>query len=249
MVFNGDSDDQDICTLADKMVGSNDVSFPLKTKALYANKRSREVWRTIWKAYGGWIQDDQNNSGQPELTVALVTTPRNLYAFAAAQAIYGVEWLDSSGRWRKLKKITVEKIRDKGFAETEFMNTPGDPMYYRPVQNGVRLYPDSSAARASALKAIIKRDIISFASTSTTATPGWDSVLHEGLAIGMALDHAKANNLPAAGGTLRGGFKTGLFGDWYDYLDEVTAHYQTKFRENFPAAIRKRPNFAGQFVS
>lgn len=240
MVFNGDADDQDICTLADRHGGSNDVSFPLKDKALYANKRSRQVWFAIWKAYGGWMQDDSNNSGQPETTIALTTTARNLYAFASAQAIHGMEWLDANSRWRKLKKITLEQIQEKGYAESDFMTTAGDPVYYRPVQNGVRIYPDSSAVRSNALKAIMKRDIVSFASTSTTATPGWDSILHEGLAIGMALDYAKANTLAVA---------TTLAEDWRDYISEVSAHYQTKFKENFPAIMRKGAPIANEYVS
>lgn len=240
MVFNGDSDDQDICTLADRLAGSNDVSFPLKDKALYANKRARRVWGAIWKAYGGWMQDDANNSGQPETTTALVTTARNLYAFATAQAISGMEWLDSSSTWRKLKKITLEKIQEMGYAESNFMTTAGDPVYYRPVQNGVRIYPDSSAARSNALKAIIKRDVVAFSSSSTTATPGWDSILHEGLAIGMALDYAKANSLTCA---------PDLQQDWTDFLNEVSAHYQTKFKENFPAVMLKRTAIANDYVS
>lgn len=240
MVFNGDADDQDLCTLADRLAGgSNDVSFPLKDKAIYANKRSREVWRVIWRVYTGAIIDDQNNSGSPELTVALVTTLRNLYAIAGAQWLHSMEWLDASGHWRPLKPITLETIKRRGQAETEFMNTPGDPIFYRPVQQGVRLYPDSSASRASALKAHFKRDIVAFASTSTTATPGWDSILHEGLAIGMALDYAKANNLPQAGGTLRGGYKTGLFADWSDFLDQVAGHYKAKHAEFFPGTMNK----------
>jgi len=240
MVFNGDSDDQDLCTLADRKAGSNDVSFPLKDKALYANMRSRKVWKAIWKAYGGWIQDDQNNSGAPETTTSLVTTARNLYAFATAQMIMGMEWMDSSSRWRKLKKITLEKIQSMGIAESDFMTTAGDPIYYRPVQNGVRIYPDSSAARSNALKALIKRDIVAFASTSTSTTPGWDSILHEGLAIGMALDYAKANSLAVAG-TLQE--------EWDAFLQEVVDHYSAKFRENFPPVVVKRPAIANDYVS
>lgn len=240
MIFNGDADGQDLCTLTDVKAGSNSVSYPLKQKALMANKRSRQVWRVIWKAYGGWIQDDNNNSGQPETTVALTTTLRNLYAFAAAQMIHGMEWLDSGGTWRKLKKITLEKIQERGIAESNFMTTPGDPIYYRPVQNGVRVYPDSSANRASALKAIIKRDIVAYASTSTTATPGWDSILHEGLAIGMALDYALINTLATA---------DSLAQEWADFLADVADHYGAKFKENFPPQISKgRPDVASEYV-
>lgn len=240
MVFNGASDDQDLCTLADaKAGGSNDVSFPLKLKAMYANMKSREVWLKIWEAYGGWIADDSGNSGEPEVTVALVTTARNVYAFATAQAIDAMEWLDSSGNWNPLKKITLEDITERGYAETEFMDTAGNPVYYRPVQNGVRIYPDSSASRAAALKARIRRDIVGFTSTSTSTSPGWDAIQHEGLAIGMALEYAKDNTL-AVTATLQN--------DWTNYLASVSTHWRIKYAQNFPKVKKARPNAVSQYI-
>ena len=239
MVFNGETNDQDICTLADKKAGSNDVSFPLKEKALYASMKAREVWRVIWGAYGGWNVDDNANTGEPEATVALSTTLRNVYAFATAQAIIAMEWLDSSGNWNPLTPITIEEINARGMAETEFENTPGDPVYYRPVQNGVRIYPDSSAARSDALKAKILRDIVAFTPSDTTKTPGWDANLHEGLAIGMAHEYAKNNTLAVS---------ASLANDWALFLSDVAAHYQRKFRQNFPPKLKKKSDVVGAYV-
>ncbi len=237
MQFNGETNDQDLCTLADVLAGSNDVSFPLKQKALFANMKSREVWRTIWKAYGGWIADDSNNTGEPEVKTNLVTTARYIYPFASAQAIEGMEWLDSDGLWYPLKPITLEEIQDQ-MAETNFMIVPGRPMYYRPVQNGVRLYPDSDTARASALKARVRRDIVAFTPSSTTETPGWDSIHHEGLAIGMAHQHAKINTLEVA---------PSLAADWVAFLADVTDHWANKFKQNSPT-IRKRKDIASNYI-
>lgn len=240
MQFNGEANDQDLCTLADNKAGSNDISFPLKKKAMYANMKSREVWMRIWKAYGGWVADDYNNSGEPEVSTNLSTSLRNVYAFASAQFITTMEWLDSAGNWNPLKPITLEEISDMGYAETEFMNTPGRPIYYRPVQNGVRIYPDSDAARTNALRAKIGRDISAFVPGDTTKTPGWDSMFHEGLAIGMALEYAKDNTLAVA---------AALAGDWSTFLDSIGTHWETKYRQHFPPAFRKRKATANQFVS
>lgn len=238
MVFNGDSDDQDICTLADDLAGSNDVSFPLKQKARFANMRMREIWSVIWNAYGGWIADDSNNSGSPEVTANLVTTARNVYAFATAQLIRGMEWLDANGNWNALKKITLEEIQDMGYAETEFEKTAGMPRYYRPVQNGVRLYPDPSVARTSALKAKIARDISPFTSASTATSPGFDSTHHEGVAIGMAYQYALINRLDS---------KDDLAGQWSQFLERVALHWKGKFAQDFPK-FRKRPDAAGVYL-
>lgn len=240
MVFNGDSNDQDLCSLADELGGSNDVSFPLKKKALYANWAMRKIWAVIWKAYGGWIADDSNNSGAPEAITNLVTTARNLYAFATAQSIYAMEWLDENGQWFPLTKITLEEIKERGIAETEFENTAGRPMYYRPVQNGVRIYPDSDTARNNALKAHISRDISSFTAASTNVSPGFDSACHEAVAIFMAYRYCK-KNAPAKA--------PGLAQDWAEALVEIRDHYAAKFRENFPAPIRPtRQDYVGQFL-
>lgn len=240
MVFNGDADDQDLCTIADGMAGSSDSSFPLKKKAAYANLACRKIWTAIWRAYGGWIADDYNNSGEPEVKVALTTTARNVYAFATAQLIDAMEWLDSSGNWNRLKKITLEEIIEKGYAETNFMTTAGDPIYYRPVQNGVRLYPDSSAVRANALKARLRRDISPFTSTSTTAYPGFDSIHHEAVAIFMAMQYAKDNTLEVS---------SSLVSDWNDALNSIVQHWKIKYSQNFPRIKKARPNAAGAYVS
>lgn len=237
MVFNGDADKQDLCNTADGMAGSNNVSFSLQKKARYANLACRKIWMAIWRAYGGWIADDSNNASEPEVKTNLVSTPRNLYPFATAQIIDAMEWLDANGNWNKLKKITLEEIIEKGFAETQFMTTVGDPQYYRPVQNGVRLYPDSSAARANALKARIRRDISPFTSGSTSVAPGFDSIHHEAVAIFMALQYAKDNSLDVA--------KT-LAGDWTEAVGEITLHWKLKFSQNIPK-IRKRRDIAGQY--
>lgn len=239
MVFNGNSDDQDICTLADKLAGSNDTSFPLKEKAAYANMAVRKIFMAIWRAYGGWIADDSNNTGEPEVKAALVTTARNVYAFATAQLIDAMEWLDANGNWNPLKKITLEEIIESGYAETEFMKTAGNPVYYRPVQNGVRIYPDSSAARSDALKARIRRDISPFTSSSTTAFPGFDSIHHESVSIFMALQYAKNNSLDSA---------APLLSDWNTAVDEIVQHWKMKFSQNFPKIKKARPNAAGQYI-
>jgi hypothetical protein len=250
MVFNGDANNQDICTYADKWVKTDDTDFPLADKAMYANSRLREIFLWIWSVYGGWIQDDSNNSGEPEVSTNLVTTPRNLYAFATAQLIDAVEWLDANGDWNQLVPITLEEINSMGYAETEFMSTAGRPEYYRPTQTGIRIYPDSDAARNNALKARLRRDIAAFTAASTSTAPGFDSILHEGLSIGMALTHAKINRLEIA---------VDLQREW-DGNEEVTKqeggfkkrvkdHYLNKFRQHFPKIRNKGEHYADQFVS
>lgn len=243
MVFNGDANDQDLCTLADAKAGSNDVSFPLKKKAAYANMKAREVLRTIWAAYAGWINDGGYGvaaPAEPEVLLNFNTTARYIYPLPNAQYIDAVEAKDAAGNWYPLKRITLEEILAKGMAETAFQNTAtSTTLYYRPVENGIRLYPDLNVATANSLKVKQRVDITAFTAASTTATPPWDSNLHDGLAIGMALEYAKDNTLAIV---------DSLKQDWVDFLAQLTNHTRIKFAQNSPARIKKRPDAAGAYL-
>lgn len=246
MQFNGHADNDDLCTLADTLVKSNDVSYPLKQKAPAANRGLRKIFAAIWEAYGGWITDDSNNSGNPEASVDLVSGTQT-YAFATAQAVFAMEVADSNQDWHELKPITLEEIKERGYTESEFMTTPGIPEYYRPVKNGVKLYPAPNYNMRAAneglagLKAHILRDIVSVAYDDTDWVPGYDAAAgHEAVGIFMALQYAKINTKPQA---------AGLQQDWAEALTQISSHYQKKFREQWPQNIKKaRPDFASQFL-
>lgn len=248
MVFNGDANNQDICSLADKLVKTDDIDFPLDEKALYANWGMREIWKAIWLAYGGWITEDANQTTLPEAIGNLTllqfyTLPPDI------QELVDVEVMDSSLSWRKLNVITIEDIIARGWAESEFMKTPGNPQYYRPVANGFKLYPASDTARNSAIRVVGPRDIVVFTPTTTNVSPGFDSTFHESLALFMALQYSKINSMAVAGGVMRGGFKTGLLADWSSAIDDISDHYQTKCKQLFPPAVKHTKAFANQYVS
>lgn len=239
MVFNGDSNDQDICTLADKQVKTDDIDFPLTEKALYANWGSREIYKAIYLAYGGWIEDDKNQTSIPEFTGNLTTNqfyplPDDL------QALHSIEWMDSSGSWHPLNPITLEEINDRNSAESEFMKTPGNPLFYRPLANGFKVYPAADTARNSAIRVKGTRDIISFTAASTNITPGFDSLFHEDLSVFMALTFADINTLARA---------AKLQEKWDGILESITDFYSSKYKQMFPPAIRHRRAIANDYVS
>lgn len=247
MVFNGDTNGQDICTLTDKIVKTDAIDFPLDEKALYANWGMREIWKLIFAAYGGWVQEDANKTTLPEYTADL--TLLQLYTFPDIQTVHDVSWLDSSGSWHPLKVITVEDITARGYAESEFMKTPGNPTFYRPVSGGFKVYPAADTIRAAAIRVHGAADIVPFTAASTNVAPGFDSMFHESLCLFMALQYAKINSMSVAGGVMRGGFKTGLLSDWSEASDQITSHYQTKAKQLFPPTVKHRQAFANQYVS
>jgi len=244
--YNGQTDGLDICTLADDMCKANDTSFTLNEKTRYANMALRQIWMSIFEAYGGWIYDDNNLTDLPIATTNLVQAQK-FYALPVTNLahIVVVEFQNvigagAAGTWIPLSPITVEKIHDNGYADSEFLKTPAVPMFYRPTSTGIFLYPPANFSQAQSLRIHFTRDISSFAVNDTTKQPGFDPQFHEGVAIYMALKHAQANSLPQAGGVMRGGYKTGLLADWSDFTDKLKRHFSERFKQMFPPRMRVR---------
>lgn len=231
MVFNGDSNGDDLCTLADALAGSNDTSFRLSQKALFANWGMRQIWAAIYRFSGGWIEDDSNNEDLPEFKTALVEGQQFYTLPSDTQELHAVGYKDSSDSWHALSPITLEDINARGSDEAEFQNTPGNPMWYRPVANGLKIYPASDSDRAEALKIATTRDIVKFTPSTTDTSPGFDSMHHESVAVFMAYQYAKKNTL---------GNLPGLTTDWSNALAEIETHYRKKFKEMVPPRVKKR---------
>lgn len=236
--FNSNSDSQDIVTHANNLVLSDNTSFPLTLKAQFANEALRIIWQDIFYAYGGWIYDDSNQTDLPEATTT-ITSGQQFYTLPVdSDSLMGIEFLNTGGTWITLTPITLEKIKQNGYAESEFYKTSSTPIFYRPVANGFKLYPPSNWTATSSLKVHISRDMSSFLSSDTTKTPGFDAPFHYGVPLYMALKFAQINGLSVAGGTMRGGYKTGLLSDWFEFREQLKRHYSERFRQMFPARIR-----------
>jgi hypothetical protein len=241
MQFNSEANDQDLCTLADLLAKTDDTDFPLKEKSLYANWGLRELFRHIYQVYGGWAIQDSNVSGTQEVTVNLVADGTQFYTFATVAWIAGVEYQDANGDRFKLDPITLEQIREMGYAENEFMSTAGTPEYYRPVKNGIKIYPSSdTAVTAGLIVQIGAQDISPFTPASTTAVPGYDSLAgHEAVAAYMAMKYAQIHTLDSF---------AGLLNDWLTALAGVKNHYKKKWDMDKPPAIRKSNRIVDQYV-
>lgn len=249
MVFNGDSDNQDLCTLADKQVKTDDTDFPLEDKALYASMGERLVMAWIFSVYGGWIYDSSGNTDFPSATSTLTANQVD-YTLPDLMDLKGVSIkLNGSSTWNKLTAITLEEIQGMGYAESEFERIASQPLYYRPLGNSVKIYPAANYTQAASIEVQFTRNSVGFASTSTTKTPGFASMFHEAIATFMAMKYAEVNTLDSAV-TLRR--------DW-DGNEEVTKieggykkaikkWYADRFAEVKPRIKGSRSDFVGQFV-
>ena len=228
MIFNGDPDDQDICSLADDYVSTDDNLFPLKQKARFANRTMGDIWSVIFEAYGGWQFDDGNNTNLPSATTALVSGQQQYTNPTDAVTVRGVEVKTTGGSCQTIKPITEEEIRSWGIAEAEFYKVAGQPMRYRVMDGLIKLYPAANYSQDSSLRMTFDRAMTSFSSTDTAKEPGFMSNFHDGVALGMAKCFAQAKRLTNL---------EGLLVDWNSYLKDVAAYYQARWKEKFPPRI------------
>jgi hypothetical protein len=71
MIYNGDSDEQDIVSYVAETTGLNKTA-KIKTITRAVNEANRLIWAWIFQAYGGWQYDDGNQTTLPSATAALV---------------------------------------------------------------------------------------------------------------------------------------------------------------------------------
>lgn len=230
MVFNGNSDNQDICSLADDYVNTDDNLFPLQQKARFANRTMGDIWSVIFESYGGWQFDDSNQVNLPAATTALVSGQQQYTNPLDAVTIRGVEVKTTGGTWQTLVPVTEEEIR-QGFAEAEFFNVAGQPMRYRAMDGIIKLYPAANYAQASSLRMTFDRAMTSFVSTDTTKEPGFMSNFHDGVSLGMATRFAQAKRLSSL---------DGMLADWSNFLQTVKDYYSARWAERFPARMTVR---------
>ena len=228
MVFDGDTNGLDLCSLADKPNKTNDTSFPLAEKAMYANMAMRIIWRAIYQVYGGWQLFDKNlTAGSERYAANLLDDGTQFYQFASADWIIGADWVDGNGNEFPLKPITLEEIRDLGYAEDEFHDTAGTPQYYRPVDDGIKIYPSSDTAVTNGILVHVgAQDISPFTPTTTDTEPGFDELAgHETVGDFMSFRYSADNDKTNA---------DRRESIWLSGLAGIVRHYKKKFMENKP---------------
>ena len=230
MQYNSNATNQDICSMADRLVKSNTVSFPLIDKTLYANEGCRFIQSWIHEAYGGWVYDDSNNTDFPEATTALVSGQQDYAVPTDTSLIQGFAIKQTDGTWYRLFPLTLERIEDIQ-AEPEFMKTNSTPRYYRISSGQVKLYPTPNYSQSASLKVFYTRDISGFITSDTTKTPGFDIQYHEAVPTYMALQYARINTLPSA---------KSLEEQWQRYEVRIKNDYSRKLAQLFPPRITVR---------
>lgn len=162
---------------------SGDTSL-MKKFTSYTNQENRDIWATIFESTGNWQYDDANQTNMPSGVTSLVNGTQSYALPTEALTIQRVEVADSSGQSYELQPITKEMVDD---AMSEFHDTAGTPVYYRPVGNTIILYPAPNYDSSGGMRVYYDRDVIDFTTSDTTKTPGFASPFHRLLPLKVAI--------------------------------------------------------------
>lgn len=230
MVFNNDSDEQDIVHLTYDLTNTNSVTYPIKEITRAANKTLRKVWSWIFSAYGGWLFDDANNTDFPAARTTLSSGQQDYNLPSDAISVRGVDILPSSTStiYQPLIEITEEEIRQYGASDASLFSSTGVPRYYRPIGTSVKLYPTPNATIAQGLRMTFDRGITPFASTSTTQQPGFAPQFHEVIASGCAYEYQRRNNLDYSAAEK----------DMIKYEKDIKDYYSARYLEKYPSKMQ-----------
>lgn len=229
MRYNSDTDGQDLVSFCDDLVNTNSITYPIKEKTRAANKTLRRIWAVIFEHYGGWQYDDSNNTTNfPEAVTSLNATQSDYLLPTEALSVRGVD-IKVNNLYTPLVPITEERLKENGQSEESFLPQNGTPLYYYLKANSVVLYPAANTTIANGLRVSFDRGSVAFTSTDTTKQPGFASEFHEAVAVGMALEYAKRNNVSAF---------TSLQADMDRYERDIGNFYSKRHQGMFPATIR-----------
>ena len=175
----------------------------LATFTRYINEALNYVANRIMTSDGRWQYDDTNQTDFPIATASLVTTAgseQQDYALNNTMLrILRVEVMDNTGAWHKLKSIDQADVYDQSL--TDFLKTPGMPVYYDPQGSSIFLYPkplDSAVTASGGLKVYFQRPPSYFTTSDTTKVPGFNSMYHRLVALIASRDYAMFKSLSVA---------------------------------------------------
>ena len=196
MVFSDTATMKGLVQDVDRLVNTDDSSYPIAEKTAVMNIYLDEVVSLILSYDGKWEWDDSNQENIPIGTTSL-TDGQCDYSISGATflKITRVEVLNINGDYQLLTPITNSDVNE---SMTEFQKTPGMPLFYDKLGESILLYPTPSSSQvvlSKGLKVYYQRLPLYFSSDDTTKKPGFNPLYHRILSIGAALDYAMRNEM------------------------------------------------------
>lgn len=242
MQFNSDADSQDIVSDISFLTGVDTTKFTLKNRTLAVNGALGIAWQIIFESYGGWkFMDDNQSDATTGLPYAdqTITSGTGLYLLPTGTlTVDGVEFKPSaSAPMQRLLPLTHEEFLQRG-GDAAFPSN-AVPLYYLIQGDVLRLLSTPNFTLASALRIFFSKAMTNFASTDTTAAPGFAGIFHRYLSISAAYDWV----------SMRGPKEKApvLLNLKQDYEKRMRDFYSKRFKDRFPHRINAGPDIVEQF--
>lgn len=234
MQFSSHTSDFDLVSHTEFLLGggvtiSATGSYTLKDFTRNANERMRQIWSFIFQSKSGWKWDDSNQTDLPQAYTDLVASQTKYALPESALTVERIEIADSAGNYSVVKFLTQEEV-DQAFPD--FFDEAGIPIYARLLNGTIELYPAPNYNYTAGLRVYFTRDIVEFATTDTTKTPGFASPFHQLVAIGAALDFAQARGMNDK--------VTLLTGMWANQVAQLQYYYSNRFPGNKPLQLKTK---------
>jgi len=205
----------------------------LKRFTAYANEELSRVWHLIFENSNNWIFDDSNNTDLPIAETDLEDGTAKYILPTNSLTIKRIEILDSSGNETIVHPLILDDIK---VAVDEFKDSNGIPTHYRLFGDVIELFPAPNYDKTDGLVVYFDRGMVEFATDDTTQEPGFASVYHEIIPIGMALKWLKIK-------TPEGNQISQLEKDYQRINQELMSFYSRRFKNYRQKVSRKRETY------
>jgi hypothetical protein len=173
-----------------------------------------------------WRPDNYNNTGEPALVDDIASGQKNYALPTETLEVYSVHVKDTAGNWRKLNILNEVELGDDSIEE--FMDIPGDPIYYRKFKNAIQLYPASNYTQADSILVHITRNPSYLSYDDTTKTLGVPEPFEELIVQEVCADYAGDRGLANY---------SKLTTELADYTNRMRAFYFTRDKDTQPKFI------------
>lgn len=170
------------------LCGSTSATYSDTNLVRNLNVAYNDVARVIWESDGTWKFDDSNNTTGPVAYRTIANASASYQVPTTAIRIDGVEVKDASGHWFKLTPVS---ITDMEISPEEWLTGTGMPIHYALEGNEIRLFPAPGTGfttMSSGMAVRLQRNVTEFATTATTAEPGFATSFHRILSLAAAID-------------------------------------------------------------
>lgn len=175
---------------------TNSSSFPTSDLVQSANNAVERVSGLILKNDSRWQFDSTEQTDIPIATTTITSGQKDYSLETSHLTVDRVEVKDSGGVWHVVSPIDQTELkRDKKTPVSSYKSTNGIPEEYDLIGNSILLYPTPNYTQAASLKIYFTRGPVAFTTSSTTATPGFNSLFHDLIPLWVAYDYALANSL------------------------------------------------------